>query len=59
MPKRRVPKEASSRKKVTPTLVRQMYGLRFNLHYSYERIGKMLYCPTTTVHAALRRFVTM
>ena len=36
-----------------------MYGLRMSLHYSYEKIGRLMYLPPTTVHAALRRYSAM
>ena len=40
-------------------MARQIYELRSNLHYSYDRIGRMMYCPATTVYAALRRYEGM
>jgi hypothetical protein len=50
------PKGASVRNKVTMGMVKKIYELRYNLHYSFDRISRAVNCAPTTAHAALRRF---
>jgi len=52
-------REPSARRKVTPSMVKKIYELHYNLKYSFVKLGKILHCPPATAHHALSRFEAM
>ena len=40
-------------------MVKNIFELRNNLHYSFEKISRLLHCAATSAHAAYKRFAQM
>ena len=59
VPRKRQPKKRSlqTRRAVSAEMAKRIYEMRFNLQYSFQKIGKILYCAPSTACTALKRLL--